>query len=151
MSPARAAVRVVLFLILLVLARPALTAEPVRTPHYPALSPDGARIAFSWHGDLWIVSSQGGEAKRLAALPGYDTRPKWSPDGRTLAFDSNRHGNYDVYTIPAAGGTPTRETFHDADDLLGDWSPDGSELYFASQRDTRAPSLYRIRLSDGRV
>src|SRR5436305_14014147 len=132
MSPAHAGIRVLLFLVFLALARPALAAA-VRTPHCPALSPDGQRIAFSWHGDLWIVSSQGGEAKRLAALPGYDTRPKWSPDGRTLAFDSNRHGNYDVYTIPAAGGAPPREPFHDADDLLGDWAPDRSGLYLRPQ------------------
>src|SRR5438046_2355576 len=63
--------------------------RPVRMALSPSLSPDAKRVAFSWHGDLWTVPAEGGEAHRLAAGPGYNARPKWSPDGQTIAFVTN--------------------------------------------------------------
>ncbi|MBI3909413.1 MAG: PD40 domain-containing protein, partial [Armatimonadetes bacterium] len=57
--------------------------QTVRTARYPALSPDGSRIAFSWQADIWIVPAAGGEARRIKH-DGHDIRPKWSPDGGTL-------------------------------------------------------------------
>src|SRR5579883_2810726 len=82
---------------------PSLTVREIRAMRYPSLSPDGSRIAFSYRGDIWTVSSAGGEAKRVAALPGWDSRPRWSPDGSTLAFDSDVNGNADIFTMPAGG------------------------------------------------
>ena len=123
----------------------------IRGMRYPAVSPDGSRIVFSYRGDLWLVSSTGGEARRLAELPGWDVRAKWSPDGKTIAFCSDVSGNLDLYTIPAAGGAVKRITHHSADDLLGDWSPDGKSLVFYSARDSRVPVLYSISVEDGRL
>ena len=133
-------------------ARPAPPApREIHGMRYPAVSPDGSRIAFSYRGDLWTVPTTGGEAKRVAELPGWDVRARWSPDGKTLAFSTDRNGNLDLYTIPAEGGTPTQVTFNTADDLLSDWSPDGKSLLFYSARDTRFSCLYTVRLEDGRI
>ncbi|MCK4429855.1 MAG: PD40 domain-containing protein, partial [Candidatus Aminicenantes bacterium] len=64
---------------------------------YPAISPDGKQIAFSYMEDLWMVSSEGGKAVRLTDHVAYDREPIWSPDGQWLAFTSNRKGNNDVF------------------------------------------------------
>ncbi|MDH5467202.1 MAG: DPP IV N-terminal domain-containing protein, partial [Candidatus Aminicenantes bacterium] len=62
----------------------------------PAISPDGKQIAFSYMGDLWMVSASGGKAIRLTDHVAYDREPVWSPDGQWLAFTSNREGNNNV-------------------------------------------------------
>lgn len=123
----------------------------IRALRYPAVSPDGSRLAFSYRGDLWTVPVVGGEAQRLAEVPGWASRPRWSPDGQTLAFCSDAKGNTDLYTVPVSGGAPKQLTFHTADDILGDWSPDGQSLTFYSARDSRLPILYTLRLDDGRL
>ena len=123
----------------------------IRGMRYPAVSPDGGKIAFSYRGDLWTVSSSGGEAKRVAERAGWDVRARWSPDGQTLAFSTDSGGNMDLYTIPVAGGTPKQITFHTADDVLADWSADGKTLLFYGSRDSRVPILYSIGVDDGRL
>ena len=65
---------------------------------YPALSPDGAQIAFCFQGDIWTVPFGGGEAKRLTIHSAYDALPKWNSDGSRIAFSSNRFGN-ELYKI----------------------------------------------------
>lgn len=123
----------------------------IRGMRYPAVSPDGTQIAFSYRGDLWTVPAAGGEAKRLAERAGWDVRARWSPDGKTLAFCSDPSGNMDLYTIPAAGGEAKQITFHTADDVLGDWSSDGKSLIFYSARDSRVAVLYSVSVHDGRI
>ncbi|MCI5570177.1 MAG: peptidase S41, partial [Prevotella sp.] len=77
---------------------------------YPAISPDGKTIAFAYQGNIFTVSSNGGEARQLTSHTGYDAYPVWSPDGKKIAFASTRKGSYDVYLMDANGGTPTRLT-----------------------------------------
>jgi len=101
---------------------------------HPAVSPDGSRICFAHAGQIWRVASSGGEATPLTSGDGYSTRPVWSPDGKSIAFASKQHGNFDVFLIPAAGGTIKRLTAHSANDLPYAFTPDGQSVYFSSSR-----------------
>ncbi|MCC6729094.1 MAG: PD40 domain-containing protein [Chthonomonadales bacterium] len=125
--------------------------QPIRAAHYPALSPDGSALCFSYRGDLWSVAAGGGAATRLTVHLAYDAYPRWSPDGRWIAFSSNRDGNYDVFLVPAVGGEARQVTCHPADDVVCDWSPDGSRILFSSQRDGRFPDLYTVGVQDRRL
>lgn len=77
---------------------------------YPAISPDGSTIAFSYKGDLYTVGAKGGRATQLTTNPSYDTRPVWAPDGKTIVFASDRNGNMDLYSVAVGGGEPVRLT-----------------------------------------
>ncbi|GAA4960476.1 S41 family peptidase [Algibacter aquimarinus] len=108
---------------------------------YPSISPDGSKIAFSYHGNLYSVSSSGGNAAAITTGDAYDSYPVWSHDGNTIAFSSNRHGNFDVYTIPAQGGMPIRLTFNSADDFPNDFTIDNKHVLISSNRDAPASSV----------
>ncbi|MHB8078166.1 MAG: S41 family peptidase [Candidatus Krumholzibacteriia bacterium] len=94
----------------------------------------GDRIVFVYGGDLWLVPAAGGEARRLTSSVGYESLPKFSPDGTQIAFSGEYDGNNDVYVIPATGGEPVRLTFHPAWDRVVDWEPDGKSIRFLSPR-----------------
>jgi tricorn protease len=93
-------------------------------------------IVFSYAGDLWIVSRNGGDAKRLTAGIGIETNPYFSPDGNSIAFMGEYDGNTDVYVVPTAGGVPTRLTYHPALDEVSGWTPDGRNVLFSSTRNS---------------
>src|SRR5207253_1714215 len=76
----------------------------------------------------------GGEARQLTSAPGLETNPRFSPDGRWIAFSANYSGNADVYVVPAEGGQPRRLTWHPEPDLVQGWTPDGKRVVFASSR-----------------
>lgn len=127
---------------------------------YPAISPDGSEIVFSYMGDLYRVSSEGGRAVQLTTHPARDYKPVWSGDGSKIAFSSDRYGNFDIYVIPALGGVPERLTYHSANDEPGAFTPDNKSVYFTSARLDHHKSciyptgaqteLYRISLDGGR-
>lgn len=75
-----------------------------------AISPDGSTIAFCYKGDIFTVSAKGGEAHQLTTNSAYDTAPVWSPDGKTIAFASDRNKHMDIFVMPAKGGHPTKVT-----------------------------------------
>src|SRR5512145_2491691 len=87
----------------------------IRLPRHPALSPDAAKIAFSYQGDIWTVAADGGIAQRLTVHEAHEQLPSWSPNGKWIAFSSKREGNYDVWVTSAAGGRPKQLTFHSTD------------------------------------
>jgi len=119
--------------------------RPIRFARTPSLSPDGRRIAFSYQGDIWTVSTEGGTAARLTLHEAHEYLPQWSPDGRWIAFSSKRDGSYDVWAIPSAGGRPKQLTLHSADDMVCGWSPDGSQVLFSSARETtRSSAIYAV-------
>lgn len=121
-------------LLMLIFAVTATQAAEVFLPRYPALSPDGETVIFSFQGDLWSVSSQGGQARRLTVHEAYDAHAIFSPDGTQLAFASNRYGDDDIYLMPTEGGAPKRLTFAGTTDRPKAFSPDGNTLYFVSRR-----------------
>lgn len=91
-------------------------------------------IVFSYAGDLWIVSKNGGDAKRLTTGVGIETDPYFSPDGNWIAFTGDYDGNTDVYVIPSNGGVPKRLTFHPSVDRVSGWTSDGKSILFTSNR-----------------
>src|SRR5450631_4595833 len=103
-------------------------------------------IVFSYAGDLWRVSREGGVATRLTSGPGFESDAAISPDGKTLAFSGEYDGNTDVFTVPVTGGVPKRITYHpDADRVVG-WTPDGKRILFRSNREafSRFTQLYTV-------
>ena len=127
---------------------------------YPAISPDGSQICFEYEADLWIVPVAGGDARQLTVHEACDIAPVWSPDGKTIAFASDRFGNFDVFTVPARGGTATRLTFHSAGDRPTSFTPDGKSVLFTSTRldsaasmlpTTYLPELYSVAVTGGRA
>ena len=101
----------------------------------PDLSPDGKELCFAWNGDLWLVSSDGGEAERITNHPGDDTSPSFSPDGKTIAFVSSREGVRQAYIMPKQGGVPKRVGFMSEGYTVEGWYPDGKHLFVTSTRD----------------
>ena len=81
----------------------------------------GDKIVFVYAGDLWTVPRTGGTATRLTSYEGSELFPRFSPDGKTVAFTGQYDGNTDVYTIPVEGGEPTRLTWHPATDQVVEW------------------------------
>ncbi|RMH00894.1 MAG: peptidase S41 [Planctomycetota bacterium] len=105
-------------------------------PRRPALSPDGSQVAFGHQGDLWVADTATGTARRLTGHDAYDGAPRWSPDGKWLAFLSTRHGNSDVFVIPAAGGTPDRITWNSENEALHGWI-DQDRILIGATRERR--------------
>ncbi len=89
---------------------------------FPALSPDGKKIAFEYQGDIFVSDIDGKSVKRLTVHQAYDAYPVFSPDGSKIAFTSDRFGHFDVYLVDANGGVPERITYYGSPDLALDWS-----------------------------
>ena len=126
---------------------------------YPAISPDGQEIVFSYKGDLYKVASAGGAAVPLTLHNAHDFYPVWSHDGKSIAFASNRYGNYDVYVMPSTGGTAQRLTYHSSSDYPTDFSVKNDQVLFYSSRVDDAnnqqfpsgvlPELYQVSIKGG--
>jgi tricorn protease len=101
---------------------------------FPDVSKD--QIVFTYANDLWVMPKDGGNAVKLSSPPGVESFPKFSPDGKSIAFTGNYDGNSDVYVLPAAGGVPVRLTAHGYTDRVVDWTADGKKVLFASSRES---------------
>jgi Periplasmic protease len=126
---------------------------------YSSISPDGNQIAFSYKGDIYKVAVSGGRAMQLTTHSAYDTRPVWSPDGKSIAFASDREGSIDVFIMPAEGGTPKRLTTHSAHEYPMAFRNNNSVLFAANIiRDavdsdfpsSRLEQVYEVSTSGGR-
>jgi tricorn protease len=91
-----------------------------------------SHITFIYGGDIWLVSRDGGLASKLSSPDGSESFPRFSPDGKHIAFTGNYDGNGDIYIIPTKGGMPKRITHHGDTDRILDWYPDGDNLLYAS-------------------
>jgi len=123
--------------------------NPPRLLHGPALNK--TRIVFSYSGDLWSVSRDGGAAARLTSGQGIETNPVFAPDGETIAFTGEYDGNVDVYTMPLSGGIPQRVTHHPNADYAAGWTPDGQRILFRSNRESfsRFTQLFTVSKAGG--
>ncbi len=110
-----------------------LLAQNITLTRYPAISPDGQTIAFSYQGDIWIKDLDGRFPRRLTIHEAYESNPVFSPDGKEIAFNSARFGNSDVFVVSINGGIPRRLTYHSASDELSDWTSD-NRLLFTTRR-----------------
>ena len=116
----------------------------------PAVSAE--HLAFVYAADLWIADRDGSNVRRLTSHPGIETRPHFSPDGRSLAFTGQYDGNLDVYVVPTAGGEPRRLTWHPSPDFVDGFTPDGKSVVFTSARDvytTRHRHLFTVPIEGG--
>ncbi|GEP41814.1 S41 family peptidase [Brevifollis gellanilyticus] len=110
-------------------------AEPVKLAHEPALSPDGKTIAFGWNGDIWSAPTEGGRATRLTSHSALESGAAFSPDGKQIAFNSEREGSKLLYTMPVNGGEPKQLTWHTDGCDVREWTPDGTGLVVGLSRD----------------
>jgi Tol biopolymer transport system component len=127
---------------------------------YPAISPDGSQIAFSYKGDIYTVSTSGGNAKQITMHVAHDYMPVWSPDGKNIAFASNRFGNFDIYIMPANGGNAVRLTTFSGAELPYAFTPNGKYIVFGAKIQVPAASaafpsgvmseLYKVSVDGGR-
>lgn len=121
-----------------------------RLLQYPDVSK--SHITFSYGGDIWIVSKEGGIANKLTNAAGFEGLPKFSPDGSMIAFSGNYDGNTDIYLIPSMGGIAERLTFHGMGDRMVDWYPEGNHLLFASTRESgkqRFNQFFKLSINGG--
>ncbi|HJZ67238.1 MAG TPA: protease, partial [Blastocatellia bacterium] len=134
--------RIVLIAALLLTISAAASGQGTRLLRQPAVSRD--LVAFEYGGDLWVVSRNGGQARRLTSTPAVESEPRFSPDGSLIAFTATVAGNTDVYVVPTSGGDPKRLTYHPGIDRVRGWTPDGRRVVFASDRDTVPHPHFRL-------
>ncbi|MQP66596.1 peptidase S41 [Niveispirillum sp. SYP-B3756] len=133
-----------------------------RLLRYPDIH--GNQVVFSYAGDLWIAATDGGAARQLTNGPGLELFPKFSPDGKWIAFTGQYGGDEQVFIIPASGGAPRQLTWYPArgpmaprsgsDNQVTGWKPDGSAVLFRSFQDVPQATdsrLYTVSVDNGTV
>jgi Tol biopolymer transport system component/C-terminal processing protease CtpA/Prc len=128
---------------------------------YPAISPDGQTILFAFKGDIYSVSSGGGLAVPLTLSESYESSPVWSHDGKSIAFSSDRYGNFDVFIMPSKGGEAKRLTYHAGKEVPSGFTTDDRAVLFSAYRqdlvtNVQFPTsgmteLYSVPVQGGRV
>ncbi len=119
------------------MAAHAQAAEPIRFARNAGIANDG-RVAFTYQDDIWVVDADGSNPHRLTVNVGRDFSPRFSPDGKWIAFTSNRTGNNDVFIVPSTGGEPKQLTWFSGDDQALYWTPDGKGVVISTQRGANA-------------
>ena len=117
-------------------------AQGTRLLRQPAIS--ATSIAFEYGGDIWITEKNGGNARRITSTAAVEGNPHFSPDGNTIAFNSNRSGIPAVYTVSSEGGTPIRLSWYPSASFPRGWSPDGKQILYASGRETAPTQFNRL-------
>ena len=94
------------------------------------------QITFVYGGDIWVMPKNGGTAIQVTHSPGEESWPRFSPDGKSIAYTASYNGNQDVFVMPGMGGLPARITYQSFNDRVIDWHPDGEHILFASGRES---------------
>ncbi|MBE0653027.1 MAG: PD40 domain-containing protein [Bacteroidales bacterium] len=126
------------------------TAQKTRLLRQPSISQ--THIAFTYGGDIWVSETDGSNVLRITSTPAVESYPHISPNGRLIAFTSNRSGTPSVYVVPIKGGTPVRLTWHPSGAKVRGWTPDGTKVLYASGRDFspgRVDRLWTVPVSGG--
>lgn len=128
---------------------------------YPAISPNGEKIAFTYKGDIYLVDVRGGVARPLTISDSYEYAPVWSPDGKYIAFATDRYGNFDVFVMASTGGKAKRLTYYSGNEKPYSFTPDSKNILFTSvilddymfSQFPRSsfPELYQVNTEGGRV
>ncbi len=128
---------------------------------YTAISPDGQTILFTYKGDIYSVPAKGGSAIPLTISESYESTPVWSHYGKSIAFSSDRYGNFDVFIMPAAGGEARRLTFHSNKEVPSGFTSDDKAVLFSAYRQDLATNvqfptpgmteLYSVPVGGGKV
>src|SRR6266508_202802 len=124
---------------------------PVRLARHPDYH--AGKVTFSYLGDIWVANEDGSNVLRLTDNRGHEVYPRFSPDGKWIAFSSNRYGNNDVFVVAATGGTPRRLTFHTGNDDVVGWTRDSQNVLFrAAHGDGAFPNvatLHQVAVGGG--
>ena len=153
--------KVFAFTLFLFLAFPAICQDNPLWMRYAAISPDGQTILFCYKGDIWSVSSAGGTAVPLTLTDSYEYSPVWSHDGKTIAFASDRNGNFDVFVMPSTGGAATRLTYSSNKEVPSSFTANDKDVIFSAYRQDIASNaqfpislmseLYTVPVAGGKV
>jgi tricorn protease len=127
---------------LLLCLLPALFAADTKLLRHPTYH--GGKVGFSYLGDIWTANDNGSGVERLTVHKARDIYPRFSPDGKWIAFSSNRYGNYDVFVMPVAGGPARQLTFHTGSDNVVGWTPDSKRILFQAARGRLYPGIYNL-------
>ncbi len=128
---------------------------------YPAISPNGKEVAFCYKGQIYKVNAKGGTAKPIVKNKFYNKCPQWSPDGKTIAYASSKHGNFDIFTISANGQNEKRLTFYSGNEIPASITPDNKKVLFSANimdnylngqfPGKRYTELYEVPVKGGKV
>ncbi|NQU88590.1 MAG: PD40 domain-containing protein [Mariniphaga sp.] len=129
--------RIIFSLIIVLMLSSSVFAQGTRLLRQPSLS--STHIAYSYGADIWVTNLNTQITVRLTSTPAVESNPHFSPDGKLIAFTSNRSGSNAVYTVPVEGGSATRITWHPSSSNVRGWTPDGKQILYSSSRET-APS-----------
>ena len=107
-----------------------------------------SQITFVYGGDIWIMAKAGGTAIQVTHSPGEESWPRFSPDGKSIAYTASYNGNQDIFVLPVLGGVPTRITYQSHPDRMVDWHPNGKQILFASARESGIQRTSKFYLVD---
>ncbi len=138
----RKTMNLALLMICFTLCTTAIHSQGTRLLRQPSIT--DTHVTFTYGGDIWIADLDGSNTERITSTSAVEGNPHFSPDGRWIAFNSNRSGNQAVYIVSSEGGTPRRLTWHPAPATVRGWSPDGKEVLYSTTRDNAPTSFARL-------